>query len=66
MADNQAVIVFLRQLDRVLAEALRDDEQQRLRRLTVTHALVMAVLADPRKLDQALRQATTGLTKLGV
>lgn len=66
MADNQAVIVFLRQLDRVLSEALRDDEQQRLRRLTMTHALVMAVLADPRQLDRALRQATTGLTKLGI
>ena len=66
MVDDQAIIVFLRQLDRVLAEALRDDEQQRLRRLTMTHALVMAVLADQRQLDQALQQATTGLTNLGV
>jgi hypothetical protein len=66
MADNQAVIAFLRQLDRVLSEALRDDEQRRLRRLTMTHAMVMAVLADPRQLDQALRRAAAGLTKLGV
>jgi hypothetical protein len=66
MADNQAVIVFLRQLDRVLSEALRDDEERRLRRLTMTHALVMAVLADPPQLDQALRRAATRLTELGV
>jgi hypothetical protein len=66
MADNQAVIVFLRQLDRVLSEALRDDEERRLRRLTMTHALVMAVLADPRQLDQALQRAATRLTELGV
>jgi hypothetical protein len=64
MVDNQAVVVFLRQLDRVLSQALRDDEPQRLRRLTMTHALVMAVLADPRQLDQALRQAAAALSKL--
>jgi hypothetical protein len=64
MVDNQAVLAFLRQLDRVLSQALRDDEPQRLRRLTMTHALVMAVLADPRQLDQALRQAAAALSKL--
>jgi hypothetical protein len=63
MVDDQAVIVFLRQLDRVLSEALRGDEQQRLRRLTMTHALVMALLADPQQLDQALRQAAARLTR---
>jgi hypothetical protein len=62
--DDQAVIEFLRQLDRVLSEALRGDEQQRLRRLTVTHALVMALLADPHQLCQALRQAAARLTQL--
>jgi hypothetical protein len=64
MVDDQAVIVFLRQLDRVLSEALRGDEEQRLRRLTMTHALVMALLADPPQLDQALRQAAARLTQL--
>jgi O-methyltransferase involved in polyketide biosynthesis len=64
MVDDQAVIVFLRQLDQVLSDALRGDEQQRLRRLTMTHALVMAVLADARQLDQALRQAAAGLARL--
>jgi hypothetical protein len=64
MVDDQAVIVFLRQLDQVLSDALRDDEQQRLRRLAMTHALVMAVLADARQLDQALRQAAAGLARL--
>jgi hypothetical protein len=63
VVDDQAVIVFLRQLDRVLSEALRGDEQQRLRRLTMTHALVMALLADPQQLDQALRQAAARLTQ---
>lgn len=63
MVDDQAVIVFLRQLDHVLSEALRGDEQQRLRRLTMTHALVMALLADPQQLDQALRQAAARLTQ---
>jgi hypothetical protein len=63
VVDDQAVIVFLRQLDRVLSEALRSDEQQRLRRLTMTHALVMALLADPQQLDQALRQAAARLTQ---
>jgi hypothetical protein len=63
MVDDQAVIVFLRQLDQVLSEALRGDEQQRLRRLTMTHAMVMALLADPQQLDQALRQAAARLTQ---
>jgi hypothetical protein len=64
MVDEQAVIGFLRQLDRALSNALRDDEPQRLRRLTLTQTLVMAVLADPRQLDQALRQAADGLDQL--
>jgi hypothetical protein len=64
MVDEQAIIVFLRQLDRALSEALRGDEQRRLRWLTVVHALVMAVLADPRHLDQALREAADGLAQL--
>ena len=41
MVDDQAVLAFLQHLDLVLSEALRGDEQQRLRRLTMTHALVM-------------------------
>jgi hypothetical protein len=53
----------LRHLDQVLSEALRVDEQQRLRRLTMTHAL-MALLADPQELDQALRQAAARLAEL--
>jgi hypothetical protein len=48
----------------VLSEALRSDEQQRLHRLTMTHALVMALLADPQELDQALRQAAARLAEL--
>jgi len=64
MVDDQAVIAFLRQLDRALSEALRGDKQKRLRRLTMTHALVMALLADPLQLDQALRQAAARLTQL--
>ena len=32
MVDDQAVLVFLQHLDLVLSEALRGDEQQRLRR----------------------------------
>jgi len=64
MVDEQAVIVFLRQLDQALSGALRADEQRRLRWLTVTHALVMAVLADPRHLDLILRQAADGLAQL--
>ena len=64
MVDEQAVIAFLRQLDRGLSTALRADEQQRLRRLVLTQAVVMAVLADPRHLDQALRQATDSLTQI--
>jgi hypothetical protein len=64
MVDDQAIIVFLRQLDHALSDALGGDEQRRLRWLTVIHALVMAVLADPRQLDQALRQAADGLAQL--
>jgi hypothetical protein len=64
MVDEQAVIVFLRQLDHALSGALGADEQRRLRWLTVTHALVMAVLADPRHLDLTLRQAADGLAQL--
>jgi hypothetical protein len=64
VVDDQAIIMFLRQLDQVLSDALRCDEQQRRRRLTMTHALVMAVLADPRHLDRVLRQAAAGLTQL--
>jgi hypothetical protein len=66
MVDDQAVLAFLQHLDLVLSEALRGDEQQRLRRLTMIHALVMALLAeaDPQELDQALRQAAARLAKL--
>ncbi|HEV8648361.1 MAG TPA: hypothetical protein VG276_02915 [Actinomycetes bacterium] len=61
MVDEQAVLVFLRQLDRALSSALHADEQQRLHRLTLTQTLVLAVLADPRRLDQALRHAAADL-----
>ena len=44
MMDEQAIIVFLRHVDHALSDALRDDEQRRLRWLTAIHALVMAVL----------------------
>jgi hypothetical protein len=64
MADDQAVLAFLQHLDLVLSEARRGDEQQRLRRLTTTHALVMAILADSQELDQALRQAAARLAEL--
>jgi len=64
MVDDQAVLAFLQHLDLVLSEALRSNEQQRLRRLTMTHALVMALLADPQELDQALRQAAARLAEL--
>jgi hypothetical protein len=66
MVDDQAVLAFLQHLDLVLSEALRGDDQQRLRRLTMIHALVMALLADPRELelDQALRQAAARLAEL--
>jgi hypothetical protein len=40
------------------------DEQQRLRRLTMIHALVMALLADPQELEEALRQAAARLAEL--
>ena len=64
MVDEQAIIVFLRQLDRALAAARDGDEQQRRHRLALTQSLVMAVLADPRHLDRALRQAAEGLAHL--
>lgn len=64
MVDEQAVIAFLRQLDRGLSIALRADEQRRQRWLVLTQAVVMAVLADPRHLDQALRQAADGLAQI--
>jgi hypothetical protein len=64
MVDDQAVLAFLQHLDLVLSEALRGNEQQRLRRLTMVHALVMALLADPQELDQALRQAAARLAEL--
>jgi hypothetical protein len=64
MVDEQAIIVFLRQLERALAAARYGDEQQRLHRLALIQSLVMAVLADPRHLDQALRQAADGLAYL--
>jgi tetraacyldisaccharide-1-P 4'-kinase len=64
MVDDQAVLAFLQHLDLALSQALRGDEQQRLRRLTMTHALVMAVLADPQELDQTLRQAAARLAEL--
>ncbi len=65
MVDDQAVLAFLQHLDLVLSAALRGNEQQRLGRLTMIHALVMALLADPQDLDQALRQAATRLAELG-
>jgi hypothetical protein len=61
---DQAILVFLQHLDLVLSEALRGDEQQRLRRLTMILALVMALLADPQELDRALRQAAARLAEL--
>jgi hypothetical protein len=64
MVDDQAVLAFLQHLDLALSAALRGDEQQRLRRLTMAHALVMALLADPQELDQTLRQAAAHLAEL--
>jgi hypothetical protein len=64
MADDQAVLTFLQHLDLVLSAALRGDEPQRLGRLTMIHALVMALLADPQALDQALRQPAARLAEL--
>jgi hypothetical protein len=63
MVEDQAVLVFLQHLDLVLSEARRGDEQHRLRRLSMIHALVMALLADPQELDQALRQAAARLAE---
>jgi hypothetical protein len=64
MVDDQAVLAFLQHLDLVLSATLRSDDPQRLCRLTMTHALVMALLADPQELDQALRQAAARLAEL--
>jgi hypothetical protein len=64
MVDEQAIILFLRQLDRALSAARHADEPQRRHRLTLIQSLVMAVLADPRHLAQALRQAADGLAHL--
>jgi hypothetical protein len=64
VVDEQAIIVFLRQLDRALSAARHADEPQRQHRLTLIQSLVMAVLADPRHLAQALRQAADGLAHL--
>jgi hypothetical protein len=64
MVDEQTVIMFLRQLERALAAARDGDDQQRLHRLALTQSLVMAVLADPRHLARALRQAADGLAHL--
>jgi hypothetical protein len=64
MVDEQAIILFLRQLDRALSAARHADEPQRRHRLTLIQSLVMAVLADPRHLAQALRQAANGLAHL--
>jgi hypothetical protein len=62
--DEQTIIRFLRQLERALAAARDGNDQQRLHRLALTQSLVMAVLADPRHLDRALRQAADGLAHL--
>jgi hypothetical protein len=64
MVDEQTIIMFLRQLERALSAARDGDEQQRLHRLALTQSLVMAVLADPRQLARALRQAADGLAHL--
>jgi hypothetical protein len=64
MVDEQAIILFLRQLDRALSAAGHADEPQRRHRLTLIQSLVMAVLADPRHLAQALRLAADGLAHL--
>jgi hypothetical protein len=64
MVDEQAIIVFLRQLERALATARHGDDQQRLHQLALIQSLVMAVLADPRHLDRVLRQAADGLAHL--
>jgi len=63
MVDEQAIIMFLRQLDRALSTARHADEHQQLHQLTLMQSLVMAVLADPRHLDRALRQAADGLAR---
>jgi hypothetical protein len=64
MVDEQAIIVFLRQLNRALAAARHADEPQRRHRPTKIQSLVMAVLADPRHLARALGQAADGLADL--
>ena len=52
MVDEQAIILFLRQLDRALSAARHAYEPQQRHRLTLIQSLVMAVLADPRHLAQ--------------
>ena len=64
MVDEQAIILFLRQLDLALSAARHGAEQQRRHRVALIQSLVMAVLADPRHLAQALRQAAHGLAHL--
>jgi hypothetical protein len=64
MVDEQAIIVFLRRLDRALSATLQADRPQQRHRLTLIQSLVMAVLADPQHLNQALRQAADGLAHL--
>jgi hypothetical protein len=64
MVDEEAIILFLRQLDRALSAARHADEPQRRHRLTLIQSLVMAVLADPRHLARALRQAADGFAHL--
>src|SRR4029450_10734764 len=69
MVDEQAIIMFLRQLERALSPGRAappcappgGGQPQRLHRLPLPQSLVMGVLADPRHLDRALRQAADGL-----
>jgi hypothetical protein len=64
MVDEQAIIVFLRRLDRALSATRQADRPQQRHQLTLIQSLVMAVLADPQHLDRALRQAADGLAHL--
>ena len=64
MVDEQTIVRFLRQLERALSAARDGDEPHRRHRLALTQSLVMAVLADPRHLAQALRQAADDLAHL--
>ena len=63
MVDEQTIISFCASWSVPLAAA-RDGDDQRLHRLALTQSLVMAVLADPRHLARALRQAADGLAHL--